>query len=191
MIETKRLILRPFTKTPADLHALFAILSDVEVNTFLPWFPLKNMDEAQTYYEKEILPLNEKSESFYLAICQKNDDRPIGYLTLSASASHDLGYGLAKKFWGQDITTEAAEAVLPTIKKMGLAFITATHDINNPGSGHVMQKIGMTYKYSYEEIWQPKNFPVVFRLYQLNFLPDTPAFIEYWEKSANHFVEKI
>ena len=47
-------------------------------------------------------------------------------------------------------------------------YITATHDVNNPRSGRVMQAIGMRYCYSYEELWQPKNFPVIFRMYQLN-----------------------
>lgn len=32
-----------------------------------------------------------------------------------------------------------------------------------------MQKVGMKYCYSYEEQWQPKNIPVIFRMYQLNF----------------------
>lgn len=32
-----------------------------------------------------------------------------------------------------------------------------------------MQALGMRYKYSYEEMWQPKNFLVTFRMYQLNF----------------------
>lgn len=39
ILETKRLILRRFTEN--DLKALYEIYSDKEVNTFLPWFPLK------------------------------------------------------------------------------------------------------------------------------------------------------
>ena len=35
LLETERLVLRRFT--PLDLDALFAIFSDIEVNTFLPW----------------------------------------------------------------------------------------------------------------------------------------------------------
>ena len=31
-----------------------------------------------------------------------------------------------------------------------------------------MQNLGMKYQYTYEELWQPKNMPVVFRMYQLN-----------------------
>ena len=40
---------------------------------------------------------------------------------------------------------------------------------NRHRSGNVMQKVGMIYRYSYEEQWQPKDFPVIFKMYQLNF----------------------
>ena len=46
-IETERLILRNFTEKDAD--ALFAILSDKDVNEFLPMFPLKDIEEAKKY----------------------------------------------------------------------------------------------------------------------------------------------
>lgn len=32
-----------------------------------------------------------------------------------------------------------------------------------------MKKVGMKYCYSYKEQWQPKDFPVLFRMYQPNF----------------------
>ena len=48
----------------------------------------------------------------------------------------------------------------------------------------------MKYLYSYEEFWQPKGFPVVFRLYQLNLDGDKDrAYMEYWDNSAVHFIE--
>ncbi|WP_263864643.1 MULTISPECIES: hypothetical protein [unclassified Enterococcus] len=31
-----------------------------------------------------------------------------------------------------------------------------------------MKRLGMTYQYSYEEPWQPKNRLVTFKMYQLN-----------------------
>ena len=46
-LETERLILRPFAEQ--DTESLFIILSDVEVNAFLPMFPLKDIEEAKTY----------------------------------------------------------------------------------------------------------------------------------------------
>lgn len=50
-LETKRLILRKFTEN--DIEALFDIYKDEEVNTYLPWFPLKSLEEAVIFfYEK-------------------------------------------------------------------------------------------------------------------------------------------
>ena len=54
--------------------------------------------------------------------------------------------------------TEAVRAVIQQVKEEGLSYITATHDVNNPHSGRVMQAVGMRYQYSYEEMWQPKTF---------------------------------
>lgn len=79
----------------------------------------------------------------------------------------------------------------PVLKTERLPSLTATQDRNNPASGRVMQKVGMKYCYSYEEQWQPKNIPVVFRMYQLNLDgSDTFVYLEYWNKYRNHFVEK-
>lgn len=54
-----------------------------------------------------------------------------------------------------------------------------------------MQNIGMKYCYSYEEQWQPKNFPVIFRMYQLNFDDDQFVYKKYWNESSNHFIELL
>ena len=62
--------------------------------------------------------------------------------------------------------TEACQAVVGHLRQRGLVpYLTATHDREEPASGRgVMQKLGMAYCYSYQEQWQPKGFPVVFRL---------------------------
>ena len=44
-LETERLFLRKFTES--DIEALYEILSDEEVSRFLPWFPLKSMEEGE------------------------------------------------------------------------------------------------------------------------------------------------
>ncbi|WP_418216695.1 GNAT family N-acetyltransferase, partial [Bilophila wadsworthia] len=66
-------------------------------------------------------------------------------------------YGLLKAFWRNGIVTEAANAVIHQVKKDGIPYITATHDIKNPRSGNVMKRLGMLYQYSYKEQWQPKK----------------------------------
>ena len=76
------------------------------------------------------------------------------------------------------------------MKKDGIPYITATHDRDNPRSGGVMRNMGMRYQYTYEELWQPKNIPVLFRLYQLNLDGNTErVYRRYWETASVRFVE--
>ena len=187
-IETDRLILRHFTRD--DVDALFALLSDEEVNTFLPMFPLKDTGEAEKYLW-DIEDWIQRG-GFYDAICLKSDDVPVGCIHVSGDDSHDLGYSLRKEFWRKGITTEACRAVVDMLKRTDIPYVTATHDVNNPRSGHVMRAIGMKYCYSYEELWQPKNFRVTFRMYQLNFDGrQDRIYLKYWDKYPVHFVEEV
>lgn len=187
-LQTERLILRKFTEQ--DMEALFLILKDEEVNRFLPWYPVKNIGETKKFYEERYASKYMQPQAYAYAICLKRDNFPIGYIKVDMEEHHDFGYGLRKEFWHQGIVTEAAKAVVEQVKKDGLPYITATHDRNNPRSGNVMQKVGMKYCYSYEEQWQPKDFPVIFRMYQLNFDgSDSFVYKKYWDTSSNHFVE--
>lgn len=188
-LETERLILRRFTE--GDAEALFALLSDPEVNTFLPWFPLESLEEAERHLKERYLDTYALPEGYRYAVCLKTDNRPVGYVNVSNGESHDLGYGLGKEFWHKGIVTEACQAVVERLRQTQIPFITATHDRNNPRSGAVMQHIGMTYQYSYEERWQPKGLLVTFRMYQLNLDGKDRVYKEYWEKYPVHYVEEF
>ena len=87
--------------------------------------------------------------------------------------------------------SEACRAVVGQLKKDGIPYITATHDVKNPRSGGVMRQLGMKYRYSYEELVQPKNVLVTFRMYQLNLDGDQErVYRKYWDESEVHFVER-
>ena len=187
-LETQRLLLRKFTE--ADLGALYEIHRDVEVNRFLPWFPLKSLDDARDFYEVRYARGYRLPCAYRYAICLKTDDIPIGYIHVASDDSYDLGYGLRREFWHRGIAAEAGRAVIGQVKRDGIPYLTATHDVKNPRSGRVMQQLGMRYQYSYEELWQPKNQLVLFRMYQLNLDgAEDRVFRRYWEQSAVHFVE--
>lgn len=104
-------------------------------------------------------------QAYAYAVCLKKDDIPIGYVNVDMAEHHGLGYGLRKEFWNQGIMTEAGKAVAAQVKKGGLPYITATHDRDNLRSAGVMKNIGMKYRYSYEEQWQPKDILVAFRMF--------------------------
>ena len=187
-IFTERLLLRKFTDQ--DMDALFFILRDEEVNRFLPWYPVKSMDETRKFYEERYASKYVLPQAYAYAICLKEDNYPIGYIGVDCVEPYDLGYGLRREFWHKGIVTEAAKAVIQQVKKDGLPYITATHDRNNPGSGGVMQNVGMRYQYSYEEQWQPKNILVTFRMYQLNLDgKESRVYQKYRDNSAVHFIE--
>lgn len=187
-LETERLTLRRFTEN--DLEALYKIYSDEEANKFLPWFPLRTLEETKSFYESQLASKYSQECAYNYAICLKEDNNPIGYINVSTDDSHDFGYGLRKEFWHKGITTEAGNAVVEQLRKDGIPYITATHDVNNPRSGEVMKRLGMKYQYSYEEQWQPKDILVIFRMYQLNLDGNEDrSYKEYREHSTVHFIE--
>lgn len=189
-LETERLILRKFTEN--DIEALLLILKDEEVNKYLPWYPLKDIKEARRFYEERYAAKYRQPQAYAYAICLKKNNFPIGYIKVDMEEHHDFGYGLRKEFWHQGIASEAGKAVIRQVKDDGLPYITATHYINNPRSGNVMQACGMKYCYTYQELWQPKNFPVEFRLYQLNFtVGEKWMYMEYWNRYPVHFIEEF
>lgn len=188
-LETERLILRKFTEN--DLEAIYLILKDEQVNTYLPWFPAESIEDAKRFYQQRYEACYAKPQAYAYAICLKSDNVPIGYIKVDMDESHDFGYALRKEFWHKGIVTEAGKAVVDQVRKDGLLYITATHDVNNVRSGGVMKQVGMKYCYSYEEQWQPKNFLVTFRMYQLNFDGNSErVFTKYWDQSEKHFVEE-
>lgn len=189
-IFTDRLILRKFTEQ--DTQALYLILKDKNVNKFLPWYPLKSIEETKEFYQERYAEKYMQPQAYSYAICLKNNNYPIGYIQIDMEEeAHDFGYGLRKDFWYKGIVTEASEAVVNQVKKDGIPYITATHDINNPRSGKIMQKIGMKYCYSYEELWLPKNLLVIFRMYQMNFDAENDrVYTKYWDQHENHFIER-
>ena len=180
----QRLLLRRFSEN--DLYALFKIHSDKDVNTYLPWFPLQSIEEASLFLRERYLDTYRQPYGYNYAICLKNDNIPIGYVNIDINEPHDLGYGLLKAFWRNGIVTEAANAVIHQVKKDGIPYITATHDIKNPRSGNVMKRLGMLYQYSYKEQWQPKNILTTFCMYQLNLDgQDKRVYKGYLDQSPN------
>lgn len=187
-LETERLILRKFSED--DLEAMFKIYSDKEVNRFLPWFPLSTVEETKLFYKREYAEKYILKSAYNYAICLKEDNYPIGYINVSMNDSYDFGYGLRKEFWHNGVVTEASKVVIEQLRKDGVPYITATHDVNNPRSGKVMKRLGMKYQYSYEERWMPKDILVTFRMYQLNLNgSNCKIYKKYWDNSAVHFVE--
>lgn len=190
-LETERLILRKFEEM--DLPDMLILYRDEEVNRFLPWFPMQTQEEMADYLHNVIEPCYDEEKGYSYAVVHKAENRVIGYVHVNdLGGENDIGYAICREFWNQGLITEACRAVICQMKKDGVPYVTAIHDRKNPGSGRVMQKLGMMYQYSYEEQWQPKDFPVIFRLYQLNLDGNEKRiYTKYWDDSAVHFIENL
>ena len=75
-LETERLLLWKFSEQ--DIEAMLRIFADKETNRFLPWYPVKDRDEAQRFYEERYAAKYRLPQAYAYAICLKADNIPIG-----------------------------------------------------------------------------------------------------------------
>lgn len=54
----------------------------------------------------------------------------------------ELGYWIARPYWGQGFATEAVNAVLELARMLGHRRVVASHHHDNPASGRVLRKAG-------------------------------------------------
>ena len=145
-IDTPRLYLREFH--PTDEDDVHAYASDPDVVRLMIWGPntpeLTRAFLARTLAEQKEWPRN----SVGLAIELKEERRVIGSIGLrikdEPNRTADIGYVLARRYWGRGYMSEAARAILDAaFRRAGLHRVWATCDTRNGASYRVMEKIGM------------------------------------------------
>ena len=138
---TRRLVLRPFRE--GDAAAMYKNWTwDERVARYCRWFPHKSIDETEQYLK---MCLN---ADYCWAITLKDGGEPIGAVDLVGENSvgvPEIGYVLSHGYWGSGIMTEAVKAVLDELFRCGFQKVGACHCVDNPASGRVMEKCGMTY----------------------------------------------
>jgi ribosomal-protein-alanine N-acetyltransferase len=141
----ERLILRPLQAT--DTVAMFAYASDPEVTRFLPWEPATEPDSVRPFLQDQV-GRRERRESLGLAVLLRETNEMIGSTDLMdlkrTRGQAELGYLLARSYWGRGLMTEAADLTLEHgFGRMRLTCIRAYADAENQGSRRVLEKIGM------------------------------------------------
>lgn len=144
ILETDRLILRTWRLD--DAPELFEICGDAEVMRFLgsgkPYETIGEADEFlhwATEYQKE-------NGFCRWAVTLKGNLKTIGscgFARPHGTEEIELGYLLARKFWGNGLATEAAAACLIYgFGKLEFREIIALTDLENVASQRVLEKIG-------------------------------------------------
>ena len=148
-LETARLILRPFVKEDAPaMYRNWA--SDPEVTKFLSWPTYKTVDTA--YEILNIWVPQYRDDTFYQwAIELKEIGEVVGSISVVNFDERvdmaEIGFCIGRSWWGQGMMTEAFQAVIDFLFcEVGVQRIEAGHAPNNPASGAVQRKCGLTYE---------------------------------------------
>ena len=149
IIETERLLLRPFTAEDAPA-AYRNWCSEEAVTRFLTW--PTHADETVTAALLADWEARYSDPDYYQwAIVLKSIGEPIGSISVVAQSEQvnalSIGYCIGSRWWRQGITTEAFRALIPFFfEEVGANRVEARHDPNNPNSGRVMRACGLTYE---------------------------------------------
>ena len=148
-LETERLVLRPLA--PEDAEAVYRNwASDEEVTRYLTWQPHESA-EASAAFIRRMTELCEAPSAYNWGIELKELGQVVGSISVVHAEEDigalELGWALGRAWWGRGIMPEAAGRVLRFLfEEVGADRIVARHDVDNPKSGRVMQKIGMRHE---------------------------------------------
>lgn len=137
---TPRLLLRPgWIEDAAALTAAIADEAIVRNLASAPW-PYREGD-ARAFLEgwaQGPLP------RFVMVQRTASDPRIIGTIGIDsvAGGSVELGYWIARPFWGLGYATEAGRHMIDLARTLGIDKLAAAHFTDNPASGAVLRKLG-------------------------------------------------
>jgi ribosomal-protein-alanine N-acetyltransferase len=147
MLETKRLLIRPFT--PDDLASLINFRTDPRVSKYLGGGEMQNPKALKSRLDFYI-GCYEKHGFGMCAMIWKDSGEMIGasgLQPLENSEDIEVGYSLSYDFWGKGLATECAKAWLKFgFNEVGLDRIVAVAQPENKASWHVMEKLGMKFE---------------------------------------------
>ena len=150
VIETQRLLLRPFTM--ADAQPMFDNwASDPEVTKYVTW-PAHDSVAITEMVMKDWVDgyANPDRYNWAITLKEKGGD-PIGNISAvhvyENTESVEIGYCMGRAWWGGGVMAEALKAVIDFfMAEVGANRVYARHDTANPNSGKVMAKAGMKFE---------------------------------------------
>ena len=157
MMETERLILRPWSMD--DVDCLYKYASDGRVSELALWPRHTSVEMSREVIEKIFIP---NRDSFAMVL--KTTGEPIGCIGLVPEgeehhlvdfAEREVGYWIGYPYWGKGLTTEALKAVIGYCRNhLMLGSVLATVDVKNVASQRVIEKCGFSHigDYAYDGV---------------------------------------
>ena len=143
ILETTRLLIR--LPVLDDVDTIFQkYAQDKEVTKFLVWRPHENITVTREFIRRCIQSWKDET-TFSWVIVRKNDNGVVGMLELRIDKYiADLGYVIAREYWGNGYATEITKAVIEwAMAQEKIYRVWATCDVENLASARVLEKVGM------------------------------------------------
>lgn len=144
ILETERLILRPITIE--DAEAVFSWTSDSRVSRYMSYPASRDISETISWIQSTF----DENAEWIWAFVLKNENRVIG----AGSIGEDhymqgywgIGYNIHYDYWHKGYCTEAMKAIIDFAHtQLGVNKICSGHAVDNPRSGKVMEKLGLSF----------------------------------------------
>ena len=145
VLETDRLILRPFDLADAGRIARFA--ADPDVARMVASWPLEMCPAVAEGWvlirQARRATGVEKGAIFAIELPGEGLIGTIG-AGPDKQGAMSIGYWLGRPYWGKGYATEALRAVVKLAEGLGQGPVTAGYFIDNPASGRVLEKAGFS-----------------------------------------------
>lgn len=153
MLETERLILRPWQES--DAESLYEYAKDPDVGPPAGWPPHTSVENSREIIRKVL------SSAETYAVCLK-DGKAIGSVGLKRKGYTDmtdredeceLGYWIGKPFWGQGLIPEASRELLRyAFEELNMRAVWCGYYEGNEKSHRVQKKLGFVYHHTTENL---------------------------------------
>lgn len=145
MIETERLVMRPFNKN--DLDIIISLYSNKEIMKYMPG-DVMGARKAQTHLNKITGDWEEKPQvNFEMAVIIKDNQEKIGRSRIHLDYETDtamIGWLLLKKEWGKGYASEMTRALIDySFDVLNVHRVCALCHPENIASWKALEKCGM------------------------------------------------
>lgn len=157
ILETERLILRPWTEK--DAKDLYELAKDPEIGPAAGWRPLESKKQASLV----IGSWAQKKERY--AVCLKESMKPVGCIVLKTGGDTDMteredecemGFWTGKNYWGNGYIPEAArEIIRHAFCDLKMRTVWCGYYDGNVKSKRAQEKIGFKYHHTCDDVPVP------------------------------------
>lgn len=159
-LETKRLILRPWTFD--DAESLYKYASDDRVGPIAGWNPHKSVDESRKIINDVL------SAAGTYAVVLKETNEPVGSIGLMMKENSNLnlkeneaeiGYWIGVPYWGQGLIPEATKEIIRyAFEELNVETLWCGYFVGNEKSKRCQEKCGFKYHHTNKDIhWELMN----------------------------------